>query len=691
MKRIPVFLFLLMPSIFSNAQISESGDSVEVLRQVIVRAYENNRRLIDVPVPVSVVSKADLDRFSNLSLLPAINMNPGIRMEERSPGSYRLNIRGSSLRSPFGVRNVKVYYNGIPYTDPGGNTFLNQLGFYNLQSVEVIKGPGGSLYGAGTGGVLLLNSEMRLWNPGVSVDYSRGSFNTSNLNTSLRFGSGNFQNTVSFQHLESDGYRDHTNSNRKVFTWDVETAITEKGKLKAHLLYGDLYYQTPGALTAAEYAANPRQARPRAGQNPGSAEAFAAIRTKMFLAGFSYEYNWNEHWKSSTSLYGAFTELKNPAVRNYERRTEPHAGGRTIIAYKNKLGNSVLNLHAGAEYQQGFATVRVAGNRMGMPDTVQTDDEINNRQYFFFAQANLELSKGWIFSAGASLNRADISFSRISERPVTVQHRNYSNELAPRFSVLKKVSENASLYGSISKGFSPPTNAELLPSTTILNLDLEAEEGWNYELGFRGSKFSDRLYFDLSMFLFRLKNTIAQRRDDAGADYFVNAGSTRQPGLEGFLSYQLIRDPYAFLKKSVVRFSYTYHHFRYGGTLKIDADTNNLEGKKLPSVSPQIITAGIDLESKPGLYLNLSWYYSDPIPLNDLNTAYAGSFHLLTARLGFRKTMGQHLSADLYVSGDNLLDSEYSLGNDINAFGGRYYNAAPARNFLSGISLKYRF
>ena len=60
-------------------------------------------------------------------------------MDERSPGSYRLNIRGSSLRSPFGVRNVKIYYDGIPFTDPGGNTYLNQLGFYNIQSVEILK------------------------------------------------------------------------------------------------------------------------------------------------------------------------------------------------------------------------------------------------------------------------------------------------------------------------------------------------------------------------------------------------------------------------------------------------------------------------------------------------------------------------------------------------------------------------
>ena len=101
-----------------------------------------NRKLIDVPATISVISKAQFNRYNNISLLPALNTTPGVRMEERSPGSYRLNIRGSSLRSPFGVRNVKVYYNNIPYTDPGGNTFFNQLGFYNVNSMEIIKGPG---------------------------------------------------------------------------------------------------------------------------------------------------------------------------------------------------------------------------------------------------------------------------------------------------------------------------------------------------------------------------------------------------------------------------------------------------------------------------------------------------------------------------------------------------------------------
>jgi iron complex outermembrane receptor protein len=110
-------------SLFAQEQISDT-DSSDILEQVVVKGYEYNRKLIDVPAPIAVISKAQFNRFNNISLLPALNTVTGVRMEERSPGSYRLNIRGSSLRSPFGVRNVKVYYNDIPYTDPGRQHFF---------------------------------------------------------------------------------------------------------------------------------------------------------------------------------------------------------------------------------------------------------------------------------------------------------------------------------------------------------------------------------------------------------------------------------------------------------------------------------------------------------------------------------------------------------------------------------------
>src|SRR6185312_8151578 len=216
MKKLLIITFFFYNSV--SAQTTSDVDSVRTLENIIVTAYEQNRSLIDVAAPVSVIGQAQLNRFSNLSILPALNMTPGVSMEERSPGSYRLNIRGSSLRSPFGVRDVKIYLNDIPLTDPSGNTYLNQLSFYNFNSIEIIKGPTSSLYGAGIGGTMLIHTLPANWKQGISLDYTTGSFNTNNINVNVKAGDADDKNSFNYSHQTSNGYRQQAKMRKDIAT-----------------------------------------------------------------------------------------------------------------------------------------------------------------------------------------------------------------------------------------------------------------------------------------------------------------------------------------------------------------------------------------------------------------------------------------------------------------------------------------
>ena len=293
---------------------------------------------------------------------------------------------------------------------------------------------------------------------------------------------------------------------------------------------------------------------------------------------------------------------------------------------------------------------------------------------------DLSLNHGWYIAAGLSSNQSKIDFSRISD---TSQQRSFSSVIAPRFAISKEINNNLAIYGTISKGFSPPSSGELLPSTGILSTELEAETGYNYEAGVKGSVFNNRLFFDINTFYFKLDNTIVQRRDSSNADYFVNAGSTNQYGVEAFLQWRLVDAPNRFINSLLLYGSYTFSDFTYREYVK---DTFNYKGNYLPSVTPHAVSAGIDVNTKPGLYCRMTYYYNDPIPLNDANTAYGTAFNLFGGRIGYRKLIRQS-SVELYFSADNFFDVKYSLGNDINAAGGRYYNAAPGRNYAAGIVL----
>ena len=141
MSRQKIIFFILI-SIVSYSSFAQSLDTVRNLETVTVEGFAYNKPLKEVPAAIATLSTQDLSRFNNSSLVSAINTVAGVRMEERSPGSYRLSIRGSSLRSPFGIRNVKFYWNGLPVTDGGGNTYLNLFDNNSISKIEIIKGPG---------------------------------------------------------------------------------------------------------------------------------------------------------------------------------------------------------------------------------------------------------------------------------------------------------------------------------------------------------------------------------------------------------------------------------------------------------------------------------------------------------------------------------------------------------------------
>lgn len=663
----------------------EESDSLKTLEEVRVRAFEQNRSPQTSTAAVRIISGSNGDRNNKTSFVHSFNTVAGVRMEERSPGSYRLNIRGSSLRSPFGVRNIKIYWNDIPVTDPGGNTYFNQFAWNNFSSIEVFKGPAGSLYGAGTGGLVLINN-FNNWQPGVSLELIGGSYNLQNIFASANFGKQDNRNQFTYAHNESDGYRSQSEMRRDNFAWQSKLKVSEKEELTGSILVTDMYYQTPGALTLTEYNINPKAARPAAGGFPSAVDAKASIRQKNIIAGFTNKYKINEKLNNSSTFYGAYSQVKNAAIRNFERRKEPHFGGRTVFTYKKQKEKTGWQWVAGAEFQRGNFNTQVSDNRNGNPDTLRTNDDIYTKTYNIFVQGDASVNDKWFVTAGLSVTKTKVSIQRLSDSPVTKQSRSYRNELAPRISLLRKVNKDFVLLATVSRGFSPPTIAELLPSTGVISTELEAEQGWNYEVTARYYLFKRRLQMEATGFYFQLNEALVQRRDSSGADFFVNAGDVKQKGMELHADYTHLPVNRRVIDYLLLRAAYSYNHFRYGSFIK---GANDFSGKTVPSVPANTFSLIADVHFKNGVYSQATYYAASRIFLNDANTATANAYHLLGWRLGWKKDLQQRYRLTIYAGADNLLDETYSLGNDINAAANRFYNAAPRRNYYAGVSFQW--
>jgi iron complex outermembrane recepter protein len=667
-------LLCTLRSAFAQTDSTSSlhSDSLKShLGEVFVYAYESNGDRRKVAAPVAVIEAKDLNQYNPQSAVQAVNSIPGVRMDERSPSSYRINIRGSSMRAPFGVRNVKVYYGDFPYTEPGGTSYINQLGLLNFADAEIVKGPGGSMYGAGTGGVLRLGNEQYKTS-GFSTGYAFGSYNTHTFFGDVHAVVKNTTQHILYQQNISDGYREQSASNRRIFNWDARYRLGRHYELGHMLLFGDLYYQTPGALTLKEFLENPLAARPAAGNFPSAVKAQAAIWQKMLMSGLALKSDWDGGFSNRTSVYAAYTSLNNATIRNYSYLMQPHYGGRTVFNFIRSVREARLKLDAGAELQTGRSLIDVYDNNLGTPGDMQSISAINTLQWFVFLQASFAWH-GWELQLGSSLNNISMNYSSDAPVAITNAKRSFSNIVSPRISLSKALYKNAFAYASVSKGFSPPVTDELLPSGSAFNATLQPEQGINYEAGFRYFR-PEKILLELNAYYFRLDQTIVQRRDIGGGDYYVNAGNTTQPGIEFNVNWTAIHSDIADWQ---VKASYAYQPYRYGS---FSREQNDYSNNALPGVTPHNMYLGTQLVLLKRIICNVNYFYNGRVPLNDLNSEYGGEVHALSGKLGYKFETGAY-SLTLFAGVENTLNKVYSLGYDINAAGGRYYNAAPGRNY----------
>lgn len=354
-------------------------------------------------------------------------------------------------------------------------------------------------------------------------------------------------------------------------------------------------------------------------------------------------------------------------------------------AFNFKL--SKASIQTGIEYQNSFFDGKNFGNVLGAADTIRFADEIKTVMSNVFVQGNIDLSSDFSLSAGLSMNNLKYDINRLidafNQNPEQIEKK-FETALMPRVAISKIFNNNFSLHASLSKGFSPPTTTEIRTNDGKLSPDLEPEKGTNYELNFRGGLLKDKLSFDLAAFYFNLDETIVSNPNPDGVLLFENAGQTNQKGIELQLKSRLLHRPDKAINTVNVGLSYTLHDFKFKNYVKRE---NDYSGNALPGTALNTLNATVDVQFWNWFDLNLTYHYADPIPLNDANTFYSDAYHLVNARLNFNYKQ----QYEIYFGIDNLTNASYSLGNDLNAFGRRYFQPAPETSFYFGINLKLHY
>jgi iron complex outermembrane receptor protein len=133
----------------ADSAADKQGESSASLDEIIVTAQKRKERLQDVPISISVLGGAELDKSSLVSVTDALELVPGVSATVQGQGHTQLTVRGVTAGATVfaGASPIAYYLDSVPF-GLVRSAFAPDTDTYDLDRVEVLRGPQGTLYGA---------------------------------------------------------------------------------------------------------------------------------------------------------------------------------------------------------------------------------------------------------------------------------------------------------------------------------------------------------------------------------------------------------------------------------------------------------------------------------------------------------------------------------------------------------------
>jgi iron complex outermembrane receptor protein len=565
-----------------GAEGTDTGAAAPSLEEVVVTAQKREERLQDVPIAISAVGADALEANRVTDLYTLAASTPWVNMTQDSAVSQQLNIRGIvsvKLNDASAEPSVGLFVDEV-YVSRMGSAFTD---FFDLDRIEVIRGPQGVLLGKNVvGGALSVITAKPSWTPGGSATVSYGNYDSFMANGHLTGGlSENVAARFGFQVRDRSGYNRNVLLNR-----DLDD-------LQSYQARGQLQFGHPDdelrALLSVEYGHDESNGTIRAAiDDPaiagiGSLGAFReanglgdrqdmspeAEYVKRRSIGASFRVDWEALQNATLTSITAYRDSKaewgynqigfdNPPsiVDTFVFQTEtPKTFSQELRLTSNS--DSPLEWLVGAYYQHDDI------KRPYQHDAHATALAVFSGHSFYNAAAKIETAaafgqlgynfgNGWKVTGGVRYLNDDKSGTKdvtclddggdgacvTPLRGPAGTHWNVSygdswDAVTGQGTVEYRFNDSALVYASIAQGykgggwdFIPPT-----PEAALISFD--PEKVTNYEVGLKSDLFSQRLRVNTAVFEMDYKDLQAQRTDLTCLCLITsNAGSARIRGVE---------------------------------------------------------------------------------------------------------------------------------------------------------------
>jgi iron complex outermembrane receptor protein len=568
----------------SAALTEDRPSDATQLDDVVVTVTKRAQVSRDIPSSMTVLGGEKLEQLGIRKLKDIFTLVPGVNMQDELAGHQRkITVRGVGPQTGTN-QTVGSVMGDIPISDPYGASTVVDPNPWDMRTVEILKGPQGTLFGATSLAGLIRyvpnNPELGLWQGKAFYDYTsidRGGTGAT-YGAALNIPLGD---TVALRASgiiqDLPGLLDSDNPARQ--EEDVDTGRSWNGRVMGLWEVSDRFTINAWYTQEQRNSDDINFTTFREGNYTRDDAPTASPTTNEYkLATLDLRYAFD--WATLVSLSGYqektsdididASNLLVPAARagiSYLRaaRTAQTEGVLQELRLVSPDDGGKLSWLIGGFYSTYSAAIRAdllvnlgalgpltpllsaleqlqLGQLLALlgPDGIAASssgyDPLDANEKALFGEANYDFSDSLRLTLGSRLYSTEVEGTLESSGATAgnngatpgTEEKGWS----PKIALTYKPSNDVMFYATVSRGFQfGGFNLPTLPSPGV-PLTFKSSTLWNYEIGTRTDWFDNTLRFDLTAFFIDWKNPQIRQTDNAASGYVDNVGGTHNIGAE---------------------------------------------------------------------------------------------------------------------------------------------------------------
>jgi iron complex outermembrane recepter protein len=698
----------------------------------------------------TTINRSQWDNRPAVTVADVLRESPGISAKQgNGPRDIGISIRGSNARNNFGIRNLVIFDDGFPVTQPDGLSRSDLIDPRAYGAIDVIRGPSSALYGNyATGGALNFRTRPGGTIDGAEYGVDGGSFGY--LNNYLTYGKkvGNFEGSLFASDARGDGFIGNSWYNTQTVNFLGTLQATPDDRFTVKFINNNLDTRLPLRYTLGQFFQNPFQ------QDCATATAASAARGCATVPLFNNGFNgpttpqtatqagfgrddrrtivggrWEHDFDNTTTWRNQFVfddrNISQPTGSTSAIGDFPSYNYMSDITKRGEIFGLESSTYLGAFYNTLTAS---SDSRFVMPGgnatlgRLQSNTWSDTTNYGVRAREELKLTPqltavagiGWETTTLKGLNTIYKNQKTGAENvpPLAISADKQFQNTAPELALLYRLNSEWLFRARAATGYGTPQVSNLFVVSSGENgnnTGLKTQKNLGYDLGFDWTP-NNTLKFSATGFYEFFKDELVTQATPAGApntSYSFNAPRSEHRGVELAADWKFYPG---------WRFTAAYTYLDQFYTEYVEQITNttsgtvfsfNRAGNKIPGISPNELTArlGYDQMWGPlaglGAFVEVQW--KDSFYMDNANLQKAPGYELVNLNLHYKTDLQSDYfkSLSMYVEVRNVFDRTYvasanNISNSVSPLGvqglsntGSIYAGSP-RAFIAGMKLAFK-